>query len=93
MWEPHNLIHLYHFQMRFYFVASNISDIWKPPSSWTAGDEPCVYRSFDDAVNLELFNGAKIVGEEVKQSLLNTSPGQIHEFDFVFIVRFLHIVV
>ena len=38
----------------------------KPASSWTAGDLPSVYRSFDDAANLELFNGARIVDGEVK---------------------------
>ena len=65
--------------MRFYFAASNISDIWKPPSSWTAGDEPCVFRSFDGDLNLELFNGAKIVDLEVKLvNFVNSSPGQIH---------------
>ena len=61
-----------------YFAASNISQIWKPLSSWTAGDLPSVYRSFDDADNLQLFNGARIVDGEVKET---------HEFYFVFSVN------
>ena len=48
------------------FTASNVSQIWKPPSGCTVEDLPSVYRSFDDAINLDLFNRARIVDGEVK---------------------------
>ena len=42
------------------------SGVWNTPSSWTSGDRPVIYRSFDNDDSIQLMNGAEIVPGKVR---------------------------
>ena len=49
-----------------YLFLTDCNEGWCPPSDWTTGDRPVVYRSFDNDRNIQLKNGSQIVQGKVR---------------------------
>ena len=46
-----------------------VTELWFRPASWTSGDLPAVYRSFDSDRHIQLKNGAQIVVGKVSAGI------------------------
>ena len=62
MTRKYSLVYIY----GKYLLILPGSEFWDPPSNWTSGDRPAIYRSFNDDRDIELINGAQIISSKVR---------------------------